>query len=57
MDSTLIVCLFALALLGSASTPRHGPQGNEKWPQEAAPLGRWKTVDDATGKVNSNHSA
>jgi hypothetical protein len=57
MEPTLFMCLFALVLLGSLSPTQAGPQGNEKGSPEAAPLGRWKTVDDATGKVNSNHSA
>jgi hypothetical protein len=42
MRSTLVVCLFISALLSSAQTS-----------SRSAPVGRWKTVDDATNKAKS----
>jgi uncharacterized protein (DUF2147 family) len=42
MPSTLLVCLFVSALLCAAQTS-----------SVPNPTGRWKTVDDATGKVTS----
>src|SRR5207253_2770101 len=42
MRSTLVVCLSFAALLSSAQTS-----------SRPAPVGRWRTVDDATNRVNS----
>ncbi len=42
MRSTLVVCLFFSAVLSSAQTS-----------SRSAPVGRWRTVDDATNKVKS----
>ena len=50
MGSSLVLCLAISMLLGSISTP------NPVLAQGVAtksPVGRWKTVDDATGKVKS----
>jgi uncharacterized protein (DUF2147 family) len=52
MGSTLVVCLFVL-VLGSPSPPEQGPQIGLQGSSRITPVGRWKTVDDATGKVNS----
>lgn len=50
MGSSLVLCLAISMLLGSVSTPdpvlAQGASTN-------SPIGRWKTVDDATGKVKS----
>ena len=42
MRSTLVLCLFISALLSSAQML-----------SRSAPVGRWKTVDDATNRVKS----
>jgi uncharacterized protein (DUF2147 family) len=50
MGSPLVLCLAISMLLGSVSTPDPVlAQGASK----NSPIGRWKTVDDATGKVKS----
>jgi uncharacterized protein (DUF2147 family) len=46
MQRTFVVCLFAVLLLSSISSP-----GKAQNP--ASPLGQWKTVDDATGRAKS----
>ena len=53
MRSTLVVCLFVLVLLGPSSTPEKGQQASAQGSPGISPVGRWKTVDDATGKINS----
>src|SRR5271165_437004 len=53
MGPSLILCLVLSALLGSVSTPELGPETGMQSSSDKSPVGRWKTVDDATGKVKS----
>jgi uncharacterized protein (DUF2147 family) len=46
------MCVFASMLLFSGFTSNVS-QAGEPSSAEATPIGRWKTVDDATGKVKS----
>jgi hypothetical protein len=51
MESTLVVYLFAFVLLGSPTGAKPAD-----WPARSVattPVGRWKTVDEATGKISS----
>jgi uncharacterized protein (DUF2147 family) len=41
------ISLFAVAVLAQ------GPGGSPQSPDAFTPIGRWKTVDDVTGKINS----
>ena len=50
MGSSLVLCLAISMLLGSISTP--DPVLAQGASTES-PIGRWKTVDEATGKVKS----
>jgi hypothetical protein len=50
MESTLFVCLFAFLLLGSPFTLAQSPQTGMQGPSAETPVGRWMTIDDATGK-------
>lgn len=51
--SKAIVCLF-VCIVFSASVISAGPQDTEpKTRQGTSPAGRWKTVDDVTGKAKS----
>jgi uncharacterized protein (DUF2147 family) len=52
MRSSLVLCLVLSAVLGSLSTPARG-ETSAQGIAETSPVGRWKTVDDATGKVKS----
>jgi uncharacterized protein (DUF2147 family) len=52
MRSTFVLGLALSVLLGSACTPRlRAAAGAEK--SKDSPVGRWKTVDDVTGKPKS----
>jgi hypothetical protein len=41
------ITLFAVAVLA------HGQRGGQQSSDTFTPVGRWKTVDDVTGKMNS----
>ena len=47
------LCALAWMLLSAPSTHAQLPTSHEPVGLEQAPWGRWKTVDDATGKVRS----
>ena len=50
MGSPFALCLAISMLLGSVSTP--DPEMAQGVSTQS-PIGRWKTVDDATGKIKS----
>ena len=52
MAARLVSLLFSIALSATA-TFAGGEVGNAQRSDPATPLGRWKTVDDLTGKINS----
>src|SRR5271154_248817 len=57
MGSPFLLCLVLSALFGSVSTPavwtELGVQDPTNSHSTNSPVGRWKTVDDITGKVKS----
>ena len=53
MRSRLIGCLCLSVLLGSTRSLGQNSQTAPQNSSSASPVGRWKTVDDATGKVKS----
>ena len=48
-----LVSLFVSIALSATATLVGGEVGNAQRSDPATPLGRWKTVDDLTGKINS----
>lgn len=48
-----LVSLFPSMALFAIATLVGGEIGNAQRPDPATPLGRWTTVDDLTGKINS----
>jgi uncharacterized protein (DUF2147 family) len=53
MGSNLIRYLCVFMLLFCRPAPGQNPATDAQTSGQASPVGRWKTVDDATGKVNS----
>jgi uncharacterized protein (DUF2147 family) len=53
VGSSLVLCLAIVALFGSVSTPEVRAETGVQAPSGNSPVGRWKTVDDVTGKVKS----
>ena len=53
MGSSLFLCLAIGVLLGSVSTPEVRAETGVQDPSRNSPVGRWKTVDDVTGKAKS----
>jgi uncharacterized protein (DUF2147 family) len=53
LGSPFIVCLVLSALFGSVFTPEVRAELGAQAPSTNSPVGRWKTVDDATGKAKS----
>ena len=53
MGSSLFLCLAIGVLLGSVSTPEVRAETGVQEPSRNSPVGRWKTVDDVTGKAKS----
>lgn len=53
MESSLILCLVLSVLFGSVSTPKVRAEIPVQDSSRNSPVGRWKTVDDVTGKAKS----
>lgn len=53
MKFTFFVCVFAIAVVGTHSMHLLGQAAEERDPRVPSPIGRWETIDDATGRVNS----
>jgi len=53
MLSTLIVCLSVSALLCQSGARGQSPETGAQASSRSTPVGRWKTVDDITGKMTS----
>lgn len=53
MQSILVVCLFVLLSLWPVPGWAQGLEAGVQITFEATPIGRWKTVDDVTGRVTS----
>jgi uncharacterized protein (DUF2147 family) len=48
-----VLCLVLFVSLGSALTPRVRAEAGAQHPSAKSPVGRWKTIDDLTGKAKS----
>src|SRR5262245_12235693 len=53
MRSSLIGCLFVSIFLLPARPPGQDPKIGAQTSSRTSPVGRWKTIDDVTGKVKS----
>ena len=53
MGSSFILCLALSVLCGFVFTPHIMPEAGLATAPNNSPVGRWKTVDDTTGKVKS----
>ena len=53
MGRSCILCLFLSVLFGSLFAPRSRAENDTQASSASSPVGRWKTVDDVTGKVKS----
>jgi uncharacterized protein (DUF2147 family) len=53
MRSSLVGCLLLSMLALPAGTPWQDAKIAAQTSSRTSPLGRWKTVDDVTGKINS----
>jgi uncharacterized protein (DUF2147 family) len=53
MGSSITLCLVLLMLVGSVYTPAAVAETGGQNSSGNSPVGLWKTVDDATGKVKS----
>jgi uncharacterized protein (DUF2147 family) len=53
VGTSFILCLALSALSGFVFTPHMAPEAAMADSSGSSPVGRWKTVDDVTGKVKS----
>ena len=53
MRLAVFVCLFAPSLLGAPATLASAQADAAQRSPQLSPIGRWKTVDDVTGKITS----
>jgi hypothetical protein len=53
MRPSFVLCLVLSVSFGSAFTPRAGAVAGAQDASADSPVGRWKTIDDVTGKPKS----
>ena len=53
MKAALFVCLITSAIVGALSISIHAQGATVQDSRTLSPLGRWETVDDRNGRVNS----
>ncbi len=53
MGSSFILCLLFSVLFGTVVAPEARAEAGAQDAAKASPVGRWKTIDDVTGKVKS----